>query len=200
MSDLVSCDVHLSLFVAACSSYKSDSLVRPFPPMFSQGGAGSERRVEELQKCLETIPSLKQLRNVDQMEALSEECLRLLHWLLAGSLHLTSLGKQEAAGVLDRVMEGQQGKVARPAFILEVESSQSERFREMVGGDETDLAFHGSRLDNFYSILSSGLQQHRNKVSLFGEGIYLSEELAVSLPYSTQGVAWQNSQLGWEGA
>ena len=34
------------------------------------------------------------------------------------------------------------------------------------------------------------------KVSLFGEGIYLSEDLGVCLAYSSRGVGWARSMLG----
>ena len=34
------------------------------------------------------------------------------------------------------------------------------------------------------------------QVSLFGEGIYLSEDLGVCLTYSSRGVGWTRSQLG----
>ena len=32
--DVLAADIQWSFFVAACSSYKHDSLLRPFPPMF----------------------------------------------------------------------------------------------------------------------------------------------------------------------
>ena len=66
----------------------------------------------------------------------------------------------------------------------------------MIDNKKTYWAFHGSRLDNFYSILNYGLQQHLNKTGLFGEGIYLCEDLGVCLTYSSQGLGWIKSRLG----
>jgi Poly(ADP-ribose) polymerase catalytic domain. len=40
------------------------------------------------------------------------------------------------------------------------------RWQEVISGHKTLFAFHGSRLDNFHSILHYGLQQHLNKVSI----------------------------------
>jgi poly[ADP-ribose] polymerase 16 len=40
------------------------------------------------------------------------------------------------------------------------------RWQEVSRGHKTLYAFHGSRLDNFHSILHYGLQQHLNKVSI----------------------------------
>lgn len=37
--DLISADLKWSLFVAACQSYKYDSCLRPFPPMFYKDGS-----------------------------------------------------------------------------------------------------------------------------------------------------------------
>lgn len=36
--DLTAADLKWSLFVAACQSYKQDSCLRPFPPMFLKDG------------------------------------------------------------------------------------------------------------------------------------------------------------------
>jgi poly[ADP-ribose] polymerase 16 len=40
------------------------------------------------------------------------------------------------------------------------------RWQEVSSGHKTLYAYHGSRLDNFHSILHYGLQQHLNKVSI----------------------------------
>lgn len=37
--DLTAADLKWSLFVAACQSYKQDSCLRPFPPMFLKDGS-----------------------------------------------------------------------------------------------------------------------------------------------------------------
>ena len=81
--------------------------------------------------------------------------------------------------------------------MLELTPTRStHRWLETVQEERTLWAFHGSRLDNFYSILHYGLQQHLNKTGLFGEGIYLCQDLGVCLTYSSQGLAWRNSSLG----
>jgi len=186
--DLLACDVHLSLFVAASHSYKSHSLVQPFPASFLS--PVGERLMPELTSCLGSLPPLPSL--VRSMRGVPEESLRLLHWLLSAPLSLHSLDRKEAEDVINESCP----RGPRPTLVLKVSSPGYKRFLERVGGEGCDLAFHGSRLDNFYSILNSGLQQHRTKSSLFGEGVYLSEELSVSLPYSSQGVAWKGSSLG----
>ena len=56
----------------------------------------------------------------------------------------------------------------QPDFIYEVtyheSSTPNARFDELSQTYETLYAYHGSRLDNFHSILHNGLHAHLNKV------------------------------------
>lgn len=89
---------------------------------------------------------------------------------------------------------------ARPQYIFEVvhhnESSSERAFRENLSHFQSCYAYHGSKVFNFYSILNYGLQQHLNQTALFGEGIYLSEELHVSEMFAPTGAGWPKSTLG----
>lgn len=62
-------------------------------------------------------------------------------------------------------------EACRPQYIFEVVStptSQSEnRWKSLSKNKNTLYAYHGSKLENFHSIIHHGLQQHLNKVSLF---------------------------------
>ncbi len=62
------------------------------------------------------------------------------------------------------------------------------------GDRKTHFAYHGSPAENFHSILSHGLQQHLNKNALFGEGVYLSQELGVALGYCKDGRGWEGAE------
>ena len=57
---------------------------------------------------------------------------------------------------------------ANPNLIFQVESikqSMSEdKWKDLSAGYSTFYAYHGSRLENFHSIINYGLQQHLNKV------------------------------------
>jgi hypothetical protein len=57
----------------------------------------------------------------------------------------------------------------------------------------TSINFHGTKMCNIYSILSSGLLSHFSKNCLFGEGTYLSQEPSISLHYTISGKAWEKS-------
>jgi len=91
---------------------------------------------------------------------------------------------------------------AKPCHVFEVkDGKQSQRWQVFLSqrGPDCKLhsGYHGSRTENFFSILTYGLQQHLNKTSLFGHGIYLSTELSMALGYSGgSGNAYAKSALG----
>ncbi|CAG0883487.1 unnamed protein product [Cyprideis torosa] len=96
----------------------------------------------------------------------------------------------------------QMPNIPLPHFVFEVLRSPSHeiqwqkrlQFRQLnglhnSGKEPVVFAYHGSRTENFYSILHFGLNQHLNKTSVFGEGTYLSTDLGISLNYSPQGAS-----------
>jgi len=193
-SDLLACDVQLSLFIAACESYRQDSTVRPFPPMYIVDG---ERDIESLLLAIRKLPKIaKILSTLEEGGALEVKILKLLVWVLSGgplNLKIHSLDNEETLAALELADTGNHPK---PSHVFAVTTNSTNRWISETEGKRTCWAYHGSRLDNFYSILNYGLQQHRTKVSLFGEGIYLSEDLGVCLAYSSRGVGWSRSMLG----
>ncbi|XP_069851267.1 protein mono-ADP-ribosyltransferase PARP16 isoform X5 [Dipodomys merriami] len=88
--------------------------------------------------------------------------------------------------------------VPAPDFLFEIEyfDSANAKFYETKGERDLIYAFHGSRLENFHSIIHNGLHCHLNKTSLFGEGTYLTSDLSLALIYSPHGHGWQRSLLG----
>lgn len=84
-------------------------------------------------------------------------------------------------------------QVCRHSFL---DSKIEMKFKEHAKIMGTKFAFHGTKFSRIYSILNYGLQQHLNKNSLYGEGIYCSTELDVSLHFSPASLNWRNSKLG----
>lgn len=97
-------------------------------------------------------------------------------------------------------MPGNVPKALQPNYVFEVQYSKKVRdvWDRRKNGKNTFLAYHGSRIENFYSIMKVGLQQHlsADRVVLFGEGIYLTSEITVSAIYAPFGLTWKNSMLG----
>ncbi|XP_029378901.1 protein mono-ADP-ribosyltransferase PARP16 isoform X2 [Echeneis naucrates] len=70
------------------------------------------------------------------------------------------------------------------------------RFEKTRAGRNVFYAFHGSRLENFHSIIHNGLHCHLNKNSVFGEGTYLTSDLSMAVLYSPHSSGWRESLLG----
>ena len=58
------------------------------------------------------------------------------------------------------------------------------------------IAYHGTALENFHSILRNGFLNHFNTTALFGEGTYLSSDLSVCMGFNRAGTSWAHSQFG----
>lgn len=191
--DLTAADFRLSLFVAAAKSFKYDSCLQPFPPDYIING---EKNITELNKDLDEIPSLNKV----VIESLENRFVDLLYWILCKQFgtRLRTTPTTDYDSVLAKAPC--LAAFQRPHYIFEVlhqNDSSSERvFRENSPHFSLCHAYHGSKVFNFYSILNYGLQQHLNKTALFGEGIYLSEELHVSQMFAPTGAGWSKSALG----
>ncbi|CAB1331872.1 unnamed protein product [Coregonus sp. 'balchen'] len=85
-----------------------------------------------------------------------------------------------------------------PDFLFELEycDQMNVKFEKTRAGRDLLYAFHGSRLENFHSIIHNGLHCHLNKTSLFGEGTYLTSDLSMAVLYSPHGNGWRDSLLG----
>lgn len=197
--DILACDVQLSLFVGAASSYRHDSSLSPFPPLYLDTAGNKD--IKGLQETIAGFPSLAELKNSLEKKKsnLSLKQLSLLRWVFEGGQSKLTLRTIKQGSYLETLKStGIQLKPNHglPNFILEVSKKDTERWLKRCESEETFHGFHGSRLDNWFSILHNGLQQHRSKTSKFGEGIYLSSDIVLSLNYSTRGIGWEKSLLG----
>lgn len=110
--------------------------------------------------------------------------------LTSGGVRIRSKRKEEVGELENSAVDH--------VFEVEQNAATDRRFEAAKGDREVFYAYHGSRLDNFYSILHNGLLAHMNKNSLFGTGTYLSSELDVSATFSPVGYGWQHSSIGSE--
>ncbi|XP_053985328.1 protein mono-ADP-ribosyltransferase PARP16 isoform X1 [Hylaeus volcanicus] len=200
--DLKAADLKWSLFVAACNTYRYDSCLKPFPPMYIKN---EFKDIDSLRRGIELIPPLavlfKALQEPDVYERYGT-AIELLHWVLIRlrDPYIKSINKDCYDSILRRAPSDI--SVVAPNLIFQVanakQSTSEDKWKKIAQGHTTFYAYHGSRLENFHSIIHYGLQQSMCKKSLFGKGIYLSSELSVSLPYSPVGYGWGGSILGSE--
>ncbi|XP_072038267.1 protein mono-ADP-ribosyltransferase PARP16-like [Amphiura filiformis] len=196
--DVLAADIVWSLFHSALQSYRHDSVLRPFPADYSEGEG--EKDFKALTAVSEEIPNLKMLIKTSSStnnKTLSEQAWKLLSWAVEDkSFTIKSLDKNR----FDRIQEltGQSSYKVKPTHVFEVQyqSAANNRFDQLSQDKDIMYAYHGSRLENFHSILHNGLHSHMSKKPLFGEGTYLSSDLSVSMPYSPIGKAWDHSLMG----
>lgn len=191
--DLLAADLKFSLFLAALQSYRHDSILRPFPSGFTS--ETGEKDFEALASVAEEIPSLKTV--VHDGATLSHQAWDLLEWTLQDNpFTVKSLESSQFARI--QKLTGQASYKVEPNFLFEVEylNASNQRFSELQKDYDVIYAYHGSRLENFHSILHNGLIQSLSKNTFYGEGTYLSSDLAVSMPYSPKAKAWQHSAVG----
>ncbi|KAH7935296.1 protein mono-ADP-ribosyltransferase PARP16 [Rhipicephalus sanguineus] len=200
--DVAAADLQWSLFVAALRSYRYDTVLRPFPTSFADQ-ATDTKRIDELRDVAARVPPLGALLPAGSAaksstsaatgpKGVPRESWELLLWVLTcGGVRLRSRKKED-------VPELNGDSAVDVVFEVEHSLQADRRFEGTRGDREVFFAYHGSRLDNFHSILHNGLLAHMNKNALFGSGTYLSSELSVSATFSPAGYGWQHSLVSPE--
>jgi poly[ADP-ribose] polymerase 16 len=196
-SDVLACDVLVSLLWAAAVSIRHDSLVKPFPPSIPSSANG-HRDISQLRTLLKSLPPLHQLLQTLEKASsslpLSPACLQLLHWTVSPrtlSLHYMTATELEALLPQGSLQPRKPDYVFRLVYAAEQEA----RFQQLATPHGTFHAFHGSSVERFHSILHNGLLNMFNKTSAFGEGTYLSTHMGVSINWSPAGGLWHRSSL-----
>lgn len=120
-------------------------------------------------ECIDHMPLLSPiLHNHQPPPAKLHNLIHLLHWLLVEqSPCLDEVPRTDYDSILSLVSS--ESTVAKPDFIFQVQYSphssiEANWSKLNLTSKRTFNAFHGSRLENFHSIMHFGLQQHFNKV------------------------------------
>lgn len=193
--DLLAADCLTTIFWAAMSSFRHDTVLRPFPPLFLQGA--EHKDIEKLRAVFHKLPPLD--RVAEAPHAVDPSTLRLLHWILSSGQGRFTLQYRPPATFHDIIGQAQSSthSLVKPqcTFELEYIPELESRFHTAAAPYGTLLAYHGSQVENFHSITHNGLLNSFNKTSAFGEGTYLSTDLGVCLNWSPLGSLWPRSML-----
>lgn len=196
-SDLTSADLQWSLFISALESYRHDSILRPFPSAYVVGDGN--KNFQGLVQVCSTVPAFDKLLTETNEKVYAQETWDILDWALDRTFALRSVKKSVFLEIEKKTGQASYCSTT-PDFIFEVVYSEtntlSAMFDDMSQTRDVWYAYHGSRVDNFHSILNNGLHAHLNKTSFFGEGTYLSSDLTVCMNYSSFGSGWKNSAIG----
>ncbi|CAG0895513.1 unnamed protein product [Darwinula stevensoni] len=208
-SDPWAVDFLLSVFIAAALSYRNVVVLHPIPLSFLEEEATSRGPVRKadfsrlvgLVNRIPTVPELMSLlrRSLTdtRLTPEEEEILTVLEEVFE-FFHFTTSTCTKSAFPKIKELTAQTIETTEPNYVFEMiwEEEEEVRWQQLKGDRNTHFAYHGTRVDNIYSILLNGLQQHRSRNGAYGEGTYLSSELSVSLLYSPHGMSWDKSLLG----
>lgn len=83
---------------------------------------------------------------------------------------------------------------AKPDHVFELQ------YRDEVTFENKLIAFHGSSMERFYSILKNGLQNYSSTTlqqhgNVFGNGVYFCKDIRVAKDFTKSGPTWPKSQL-----
>ncbi|XP_050759488.1 protein mono-ADP-ribosyltransferase PARP16 [Gymnogyps californianus] len=191
--DPLAADLRCSLFAAALQSYKRDSALRPFPGRYA---GGDTKDFEGLLADTNALPSLKEL--LESVPNTEKRTWDLFSWILSSKVFMIQSTKKQEYEKIQELTGMSGAAVPAPDYLFEIVycDQMNTKFAETKGERDLIYAFHGSRLENFHSILHNGLHCHLNRTSLFGEGTYLTSDLSLALLYSPHALGWQRSALG----
>eukprot|EP00729_Bicosta_minor_P013053 gene13053-27902_t len=221
--DPAAADFLISIFMAALNSYRSTTLVKPFPKRFRRDpppgvaereGSDEFNDFDRLRACAAAIPPVDQIIKSNASEndgsrpssaitpPLDEECSSLLRWVIQNRkfrvvTHATTMYDKIQAST------GTSSYPIKPDLIMEIVHSEDtlpeparRRFLNLEEEHGSMIAYHGTPLENLHSILRSGFLNHFNTTALFGPGTYLSSDLSVCMGFTRAGATWKKSGLG----
>ena len=155
--DPLAVDLRLSLFAGAVHSFKYESLLKPIPASFKNHQNG-EVDIDRLRQLVCKLPDMP-----FDAQQLDGDTARLLKIVLQDcSYRLTTIN----LGQLKEAALGQVRFETAPHWIFRIDynTARNEIWERKKATASTFHAFHGSRFENFHSILNLGLHQHLNKV------------------------------------
>ncbi|KAJ3442761.1 poly adp-ribose polymerase family [Anaeramoeba flamelloides] len=196
--DLV--DFVITTAYAAATSNRSENIFNPFPPEFLKQG-GKVKDFTRLQKVLNSFPSVDEMASVGNNEKTLRkylnfyhpECYSLLRWLLTTNrAHLIKIPKQYQLSEFGTDYQW---------VLLSTHPKKEAKFLDLKKKFKNSVyAFHGSPVENWFSILRVGLKNYSNTKNMIcgaamGPGIYMAAQPSTSMGYARSGQGWSKSRI-----
>jgi ubiquitin-protein ligase len=201
---------HFLIRNAYCAmlSSRASIIFNPFPPSWLSESSITSRDIKQLIKeyniitNLETVISIvsESYNDAEILERLNQRTYELIRFILEGNKMLLKAYNLLCTGDIIQVQTGnapleamkkirdvQDEDILNGVIQFKVEHTAlvEDRFR----GRDTVYLYHGSRAENWYSIMANGIKiGSKSKYFLngaaYGNGIYLSNDINLSLGYS----------------
>jgi len=201
--EFLSKDLLFSLFMAALNSSKKDKLIRPYPNAYRF--KNNQKNFEALHEDCNCVHGLVDKKQTSLLNSNLQALINSITNPKKYKLKFHNNARNTFKEIFDTMpssnykMSLAVTKSVVPNFVVELVYNQEENlnFQSIKGKNKVISAFHGSSVENFYSILVHGLTNSLNKTSLFGEGTYLTTCIRTSLNYSPfHSKNWQYSVFG----
>jgi len=187
-NELAASSLLLSLFANAAKSYRRFTICEPFPPQFRDSKT-LDKKFKDVEMYLDALPELNTFKTHPKaLSNLPRPALDLLDWVVNPISDGFSL-KEIELEQFEEAMSSEDteifSKKSRPSRIFELEyhedCEKSNLFSKLEEEHGSFAGYHGSSLENIHSIVRNGLDEtYAKKGSIYGEGIYLSENRDVA--------------------
>ncbi|KAI6657990.1 Poly polymerase 6 [Oopsacas minuta] len=184
----------VELLVAMCNaaslSNRREDILDPYPTVVDPTNPKQfalhpkEKNFKKVEKAMGfVLQELKALPTVlkDRLDSLDQNSFPLLQWVLASNrCHIVKLSP-------DRQIKSM--GTTHQFLLLSAPPAKEAEFRKLKLKNKSIYAFHGSRLENWHSIMRNGLMnasgtKFQLNGAAYGSGIYLSPHASVSFGYS----------------
>jgi len=152
-----------------------------------------EKNWLEIQQSFEKIPPVNEITN-RTLQSMPLNSLLLLDWLICGKeFEIKEIKFEEYIKSQKRLKFN-----SKPSHVFEisykVSSEKNQIFDDLSKEHSVEYGFHGSPLENWFSILHNGLKnKFQSDRSLYGQGIYLALDNSVAENFFTLGNNWKHS-------
>lgn len=189
-------DLLVAFFRSAVRSQRHDFVLNPYPSVVDQKSGGmifdpQKKDFARLKQVTDQLPETKEFIGVESANQLSAKlsgrdpaCFPLLSWIISSNRSL-----------IIKLQEHQ--RIARmntphQFFFITASEEKQRRFDERKASKGTIFAFHGSRLENWHSILRIGMKNMSGTSGMLNGNVhgngkpctYFAYDASVSLDYS----------------
>eukprot|EP01065_Artemidia_motanka_P002110 TRINITY_DN10974_c0_g1_i1.p1 TRINITY_DN10974_c0_g1~~TRINITY_DN10974_c0_g1_i1.p1 ORF type:complete len:382 (+),score=103.06 TRINITY_DN10974_c0_g1_i1:55-1146(+) len=202
-------DLEASLLFCAARSHRRATVLIPFPKGFTAGGGdvgcAGQKEFARLEQSFSTLPTASVVYDAGGgIPDLSPAHTQILSWI-GQNVNIAEATLEDVERQLEASSKGSLLSYTgvMPQYVFEVQhdpaSARMREFSEAVAQHGSSVAFHGSTLENWYSITKIGLRnfsgtEREKNGSLYGSGIYLSTSSHV-LQYAAAGDSWPRSEV-----
>jgi len=181
-------DLLVCMAKAAANTHRAEQILNPFPTLFDPSSAKQEIILDPDKPDYARAKNMLNKIKVPCTDDIHKDPLifSLLQWIInSNRTHLVKLPSEYHINEMDTPFQ---------YIMLSAAPEKENRFRELKKLHGSTFAFHGSRVENWHSILRNGLRNASGtKLQLngaaYGHGIYLATHAATSFGYSLGALA-----------